>query len=267
LSVHVLSLGSGSSGNALLISAPGCNLLVDCGLGVRTIAAGMKSLGLDWGSLSGVLITHEHSDHIRAIDSIVRKGIPIHCSKGTAIGSRLSPRQYQQLSLDHELQIDSATVHPVPLSHDAAEPCGFFIEIPGQAISIITDTGEARDYFLEPIRLSKLVVFEANHDLQMLRSGPYPWHLKRRVESSRGHLSNADCGATLRRALEDGARPDVWLAHLSETNNHPDLALQTVRRQLGDMSDVLRIEALTRRGEFYRRPANADPMPSQLSLF
>ena len=267
MSVQVLSLGSGSSGNALLISAPGCNLLVDCGLGVRTIAAGLKSLGLDWGSLSGVLITHEHSDHIRALEPIVRKGIPIHCSKGTAIGSRLSARHYQQLSLNHTLQLDRASIHPVPLSHDAAEPCGYFIELPDQAIAIITDTGEARDCFLEPIRHSKLVVFEANHDLQMLRSGPYPWHLKRRVESSRGHLSNADCGATLRRALEDGARPDVWLAHLSETNNHPDLALATVRRQLGELADSLRIEVLTRRGEFYRRPPDTEPMPSQLSLF
>lgn len=267
MSAHVLSLGSGSSGNALLLAAPGCNLLIDCGLGVRTIAAGLKALGLDWGSLSGVLITHEHSDHIRALDPLVRKGIPVYCSKGTAIGSRLAPRHYQQLSLDRALQIDSATIHPVPVSHDAAEPCGFFIETPGQAVAIITDTGEARDAFLEPIRLSKLVVFEANHDLQMLRSGPYPWHLKRRVESSRGHLSNADCGATLRRALEDGARPDVWLAHLSETNNHPDLALSTVKRALGELADSLRIEALTRRGEFYRRAANVEPMPSQLSLF
>ncbi len=267
MAVRVISLGSGSSGNALLIAAEGCNLLIDCGVGVRTIAAGMKSLGFAWDQLSGVVISHEHSDHIRALDPIVRRGIPIHCSRGTAIGAGLESGSYSQLSFNRSFQIDAATIHPVPVSHDASEPCGYFVEVAGFGISVITDTGEAGAHFLEPIRNSQLVVFESNHDEQMLWNGPYPTHLKKRVASAKGHLSNKDCGDTLRLALSDGARPAIWLAHLSETNNRPEVALKTVRTQLGELGRSLEIEALTRRVGIQRSLTPEEQRPSQLSLF
>jgi len=267
LAVRVLSLGSGSSGNALLIAAEGCNLLVDCGVGSRIIAASLKTLGFGWDQLSGVVISHEHSDHIRALDPIVRRKIPIHCSKGTAIGAGLGPTSYSQLHFDRSFRIDAATIHPIPTSHDASEPCGYFIEVAGFGVSVITDTGEAGTHFLEPIRNSQLAVFESNHDEQMLWNGPYPAHLKRRVASPKGHLSNKDCGDTLRMALLDGARPAVWLAHLSETNNRPDVALKTVRAQLGELGRSLEIEALSRRGGIQRSLTPEEPRPTQLSLF
>src|SRR5262249_20751938 len=130
---------------------------------------------------------------------------------------------------DSEELGDEVVVRALGVSHDAAEPCGFCIDGDGVRLTVITDLGTADTDLCEWIATSDLIVLEANHDESLLRSGPYPSHLKRRVLSPTGHLSNGDCGALLRRALADSARPKtIWLAHLSAVNNRPDLAVATV---------------------------------------
>lgn len=249
MTVRVLNLGSGSSGNALLVSDGCTHLLVDCGVGPRTIVAGLRSFGLAWGDLGAVVVSHEHIDHVRALPTASRYHVPIICTDGTAWGARIGGGMHRCINdaaceIPAGLQLRSFTT-----SHDAEEPCGFEIGLGETKICVITDTGEAQDHFIDPIRRADLVIVEANHDETMLWNGPYPIHLKRRVASARGHLSNAAAGELLREALKGSpSRPEVWLGHLSESNNTPATAVATVKAALGTLGGGMRITAMARRG-------------------
>lgn len=209
----------------------------------------MRSQGLNWATLSGLVISHEHSDHIKALPSAIRKGVKIFSTDGTAHGARLTASQYRSIE-DAETGIaPGLSVKPLVISHDAAEPCGFDITLGDTKICVITDTGQALDHFIAPIQNANLLVIEANHDERMLWNGPYPHHLKVRVASTTGHLSNAAAGELLREALKSiESPPDIWLGHLSETNNRPSVAVETVRRQLGSMAELVRFTAMSRFG-------------------
>jgi phosphoribosyl 1,2-cyclic phosphodiesterase len=228
--VSVQSLGSGSSGNAFLVTAGTTTLMLDCGVGIRTIRQALKSRNLAIGNLSGVLVTHEHTDHIRNLSCVTGSDVPIISTLGTARRGNIPPPQWERIEFHRPLQVGAITVWAIMVKHDAAEPCGYLLEMPGATVSIFTDLGSWHDRLASPIASSDLIVLESNHDLDMLQRGPYPMHLKRRVASDAGHLSNADCGASLAATLHAGQRlPDLWLAHLSETNNEPFLAEQTTR--------------------------------------
>jgi phosphoribosyl 1,2-cyclic phosphodiesterase len=171
-------------------------------------------------------------------------------------------------SFHEPLEIGSLLVQALPTSHDAAEPCGFSISDGDTRVTIMTDLGVTDDACLEIIATSQLILIEANHDVQMLKSGPYPAHLKRRVLSAKGHLSNADCGAFLARALRDAtAGRTIWLGHLSATNNRPELAVRTVKSALAEARVPHPVVALPRReaGPVWS-PRHAQPT-AQLSLF
>ncbi len=246
--MRVRSLGSGSSGNAFLIQRGDRTLMLDCGVGIRTITRELANLGSNIASLDGILITHEHIDHIRTLPRMAGHDIPIIATSGTAGMADVPDDQRLEIGADRPVDVAGFTIWALGVSHDAAQPCGYLIEMAETRITILTDLGTWQKHLAEPIAASDLIVLEANHDEEMLRRGPYPAHLKRRVASDRGHLSNRASGAALAAlAQASHSDPTVWLAHLSETNNKPEVAEETVRAAL-IMADLdLPVIALPRR--------------------
>ncbi len=234
---HALSvciLGSGSRGNAIYVSDGVTSILVDAGLSAREIDRRMRSQGLEPACLNAVLLTHEHSDHIRGVERLVRRHrLPVYLTAGTfqeAAGLRHLPEIYP-FACGHEVRIHTLTVRPFSIAHDARDPAGFTIGANGRRIGIATDLGHVTALVREHLRHCCLLILEANHDLQMLMDGPYPWFLKQRIRSRTGHLSNLDTCRLLADLLHP-ALEQVVLAHLSETNNTPAKALAEAARLL-----------------------------------
>lgn len=245
--VSVQSLGSGSSGNAFLVTAGATSLLLDCGVGIRTIRRALKERDLVITDLDAVLVTHEHTDHIRTLGCVTGTDVPIISTLGTARRGNIPPPQWERIEFHQPLRVGAIDVWAIMVRHDAAEPCGYLLEANGVRVSVFTDLGSWHDRLASPIAASQLVVLESNHDLDMLQRGPYPMHLKRRVASEVGHLSNADCGTALASTLRSGHQaPDIWLAHLSATNNAPEVAEQATRTALTDADLELPVLALPR---------------------
>jgi phosphoribosyl 1,2-cyclic phosphodiesterase len=243
----VQSLGSGSSGNAFLIATGDTSILLDCGVGIRTITRALKERNLTVGGLDAVLVTHEHTDHIRTLSCAVDRNVPIVSTAGTRRRASIPPPLWEEITFARPLRIGTVTVWAIMVSHDAAEPCGYLIETADTRISIFTDLGTWHERLASPIAASDLVVLESNHDTEMLRTGPYPIHLKRRVASAVGHLSNADCATALAGTLApDRSRPEIWLAHLSQTNNTPEMAAGTTVDALRECGLDLAVTALPR---------------------
>ena len=235
--MRVISLGSGSSGNAVVIQSGQTTLLVDAGFSMRVLAERLRQAGLTPGSVQAVLLTHEHSDHAAgAVAFAARYNTPLISDGRTlkvvcAGQSTLPPVERVELAVGTGVQLGTMDVRSFPTSHDAVAPCGFVISTSAWQVCIVTDTGETGEPVIEAMRGAHLVIIEANHDRERLLAGPYPLHLKRRILSSTGHLSNQQASEALVRTLDDGPRW-VWLAHLSRTNNTPDLARTQVREYL-----------------------------------
>jgi phosphoribosyl 1,2-cyclic phosphodiesterase len=269
----VRSFGSGSSGNALLVEAAGAAILVDCGLSVSTITRGMKTGARTLEGLTAVVVSHEHVDHVRGLQRVLKAGVPLIASPGTHRALDLGTGSYRALRAGDSQDLDGqVSVRALGVSHDAAEPCGFCIDADGVRVTVITDLGLADADLAEWIGSSDLIVLEANHDEEMLRRGPYPAHLKRRVLSATGHLSNADCGQLLRRALTGSERRrTIWLAHLSAVNNRPDLAVATVSSALAGTGIAHDVRAMPRQGAPFvwrsDEPVGTVSRPHQLALF
>jgi phosphoribosyl 1,2-cyclic phosphodiesterase len=224
-------------------------ILVDCGVGPKTLKQGFSLAGRDPEQLSALLVTHEHVDHVRSVGWIAKRGVPIATTNGTAQAAGLARSAHTRIADGSQVTFDGIRVLPISVSHDAAEPCGFFLEMSDARITVVTDLGCSSDALIEPIANSDLVVLEANHDEAMLRRGPYPAHLKRRVLSSQGHLSNAHCGELLSKALSGRTTPiTIWLAHLSQVNNTPAIAVNTVQRMLADHFSRVTLKAIPRYG-------------------
>jgi phosphoribosyl 1,2-cyclic phosphodiesterase len=246
--MFVQSFGSGSSGNALLIQSGGGSVLIDCGLSPRVLARALGSRNSHLERLDAVLLTHEHDDHVRGLAGVKLAGSPLYATEGTATALGLSRDRCRRLNFGQPVEVSGLTITALQTSHDAAQPCGFSIADGDSRVSVLTDLGETDDGCLDCIADSQLIVIEANHDVNMLRSGPYPEHLKRRVLSARGHLSNADCGAFLSRCVGPSSSPrTIWLAHLSATNNRPAIAVRAVERALTGSRMKHQIVALPRR--------------------
>jgi phosphoribosyl 1,2-cyclic phosphodiesterase len=183
--------------------------------------------------LSGVLITHEHSDHVRSLGQILRHGTPVYATHGTADALGLPHDRYNKIAWSQTVTVGSLEVTPIQTSHDAAEPCGLMIETSGVNIALITDLGVTTRATAEYAAAADLLIIESNHCHQMLQSGPYPPHLKRRVASNVGHLSNDQCAELVCSASSRDKGPSqIWLAHLSATNNTARTASEVTVRQL-----------------------------------
>ncbi len=231
--IRLVNLASGSNANALLLQVSGVTILVDCGQAPRKLAGSLQALGLSLDAIDIVFVTHEHGDHVRALPQLQRTGATIVTSKGTANALGLSDRDYMLAAKWKERVIAGIELLPLPVSHDSSEPLGVLIRAAGLCVCVMTDLGRVDPELLAPMAEADIIVIEANHDVDMLRNGPYPASLKRRVLSSKGHLSNADSGVALRRMIaHSGSRPDIWLAHLSETNNRSSTAVTTVQQHL-----------------------------------
>ena len=246
------TLASGSSGNAALLSRGDTHLLIDMGISCRRLCQALAQHGLTPGQLSAVLITHEHTDHISGLATYIKKyHTPILCTPGTArqlhyrlagIGLLLRP-----LAMGEPVLWDGLTITPFPTSHDCRESAAYRVDTPDGAIGYLTDTGIVVEETRQGLLGADLLVLESNHDVDMLLSGPYPYALKRRVLGSEGHLSNADAAAFAVDSARAGTH-SIILAHLSEENNTPQLALDTVGHMLeradytGDLSVAPRNE-------------------------
>ena len=246
--VTVTSLGSGSSGNALLVQTPSATLLVDCGVGVRKMTSALAASGKRLADIDAVLVSHEHVDHNRETSRLQRAGATIISTQGTATSSNLDPELCLSLAHGRSVSFQGLDITGIQVAHDAAEPCGFLIRAGVATICVFTDLGSVSGAVGEAVAEANLVVLEANHDEQMLRRGPYPAHLQRRILADTGHLSNTTSADLLANALHNSRlSPTIWLAHLSETNNRPRLAVTTVTKRLAQSGLRLEVDALPRR--------------------
>ncbi len=223
--MRVCALGSGSAGNALLLEGPRGPLLVDAGLSWRETEARSARSGVSLAGLQWVLLTHEHSDHVRGLDPLLRRGVRVAASAGT-----LRALGIEGTALEPGIEMEGIRVFPFPISHDAREPIGLRFEANGSRVGIATDLGQITEDVVAALVGCQTVVLEANHDVSLLLAGPYPWPLKLRILGPEGHLSNAETGQIIR-LMGNGLR-QVLLAHLSEENNTPALALETVAQAL-----------------------------------
>lgn len=236
--MRVCVLGSGSRGNCTLVEAAGTTILIDAGFSGREISRRLERIGRRSEDIAAVLITHEHNDHISGAGIISRQArVPLFANSGTyrAAGHRLGKLSgWREFGTGEHFTFDGLHIHPFAVSHDTADPVGFVISDGRCTMGYCTDTGKITSLIAYHLRKCDLLVLESNHDPKMLREGPYPFHLQQRVRSSQGHLANEDAGRFLCTMVPDYPRY-VVLAHLSETNNRPDLALASVRRQIKDL--------------------------------
>ena len=238
MEVHVLA--SGSSGNAVFIKDEQTNILVDAGISARRITASLEALGVAVGDLNAVFITHEHEDHVKGLSTLLKKyRIPVYAKAAAwqAIAFKEPPPKCCYQGMPDSITLGQMRVEPFSISHDAADPVGFNLFCGATKCSVATDLGFVTDRVKEALALSDILVLESNHDLDLLQQGSYPWLLKKRIMSNRGHLSNTDAAWTIAR-LPRKSHTHVFLAHLSKENNRPDLARSTV-------SEILSSQGLT----------------------
>lgn len=246
--VSAQSLGSGSSGNALLITTGQHNLLIDCGVNIRRLTAALNDRWLSLADIATICVTHEHGDHVASLSRAVHRGMALVATQGTARRCAIPRSAHRRVTAFTPATVRDVTIWPLAISHDAKEPCGFLLELPGGVrVAILTDLGVWTPALAPYLQASDLIMLEANYDEQMLARGPYPMHLKRRIASDKGHLSNRQAAEALAHALRRTRhRPEIWLAHLSEANNRPAIAEQTVRQALAAAGLDLSVTALPR---------------------
>lgn len=239
----MMTIASGSSGNCIYIGSENTHILIDAGVSRKKIVEGLKSAGLSMEDISGIFVTHEHSDHIKGLGVLSRKdGIPIYGTEGTIRGIKGSTSLgempsdlFMPVRSDSDLCINDVCIHTFRTSHDANEPTAYTVSCGNDKMSVITDLGKYDDYIIENLKGTKTILIEANHDIKMLQVGSYPYYLKQRILGDRGHLSNESSGRLLCELLNDDLQ-NIMLGHLSKENNYEKLAYETVRLEI-DMSE------------------------------
>jgi phosphoribosyl 1,2-cyclic phosphodiesterase len=232
--VRVCLIASGSKGNSIYVEAGASRLLIDAGLSATELLRRLGSAGADSGKLDAILISHEHSDHVRGAGVLARKlKIPLLVSHRTrsAIGSSIGKADLIEFESGVPFAFKDLMIDPFPTTHDATDPVGFMIECGEGRFGMATDLGIATRLVSEKLKGCRAVVLESNHDEEMLINGPYPWHLKQRIKSRHGHLSNTESSELLHEIMHSGLNA-VFLAHLSEVNNDPVIALGVARSLL-----------------------------------
>ncbi len=249
--VSLTVLASGSKGNSSLLATSRTRILVDCGLSCREILKRLVACGEDPLQVNAIVITHEHSDHVTGLWVLARKlNIPVfmtgatyaewqHWARDRETKTKPQLPHVEFFEAGKKFVIGDIDVMPFTIPHDAVDPVGFTFRAEGLKIGVVTDLGYMPASVLDNIRACDGLMIESNHDLEMLRGGPYPWQVKQRVMSRTGHLSNAALAQFFSRDY-DGNAAFLVLAHLSETNNHPDLARSAAEQALADRQDLLR---------------------------
>ncbi len=248
----ICCLYSGSKGNSTFISAGGANILIDAGRSARALCSALSSIGVCIDDIDAIFITHEHTDHVSALQVLSHKhDIPIHMLINSAqiFNGLCDEKLCECLRLyrgnGFETDVKGLHVKAFPTPHDSRAAVGYRLEFQCEngeraAIAVSTDTGYVTDAMIENISGCRAAVIESNHDLQMLEDGPYPYELKRRIRSKKGHLSNADCAAFACELYESGTE-HIMLAHLSEENNLPEIAYNEVFSAIADENFDLKV--------------------------
>lgn len=235
---------SGSSGNMLFAEGGGARVIIDCGFTGKAAEKAMDEIGVPLSTIDAILVTHDHSDHTKGVGILSRRyKIPVYANAGTfaamePITGKLPEGLMRTFATGSDFYIKELNVLTFPTPHDAAESVGFTLGCGKKRVSVMTDIGHFDDRLLSCAASSDLVLLEANHDVEMLNVGPYPYPLKKRILSSVGHLSNDACGEALIKLYQTGVRRAI-LGHLSGENNMESLALETVRQCLrqADIAD------------------------------
>ncbi len=232
--VRVCLLASGSRGNSTLVEMEGCHLLIDAGLSGIETERRLATIGLTGNDIDAILVTHEHSDHVGGVGPLARRyDLPVYIDQRT---HATLPKLGKIAALQHfdagdTFMVQNLSIASFSTTHDAVNPVGFTLESKEGKIGFATDLGMSTRLVAEQLKGCRALVLEANHDEQMLHNGPYPWNLKQRIKSRHGHLSNAESGSLLQQVLWQGLEV-LFLAHLSEENNCPQLAEQSFRNIL-----------------------------------
>lgn len=241
--MRLMTIASGSSGNCIYVGSGNTHILIDSGISRKKIADGLAFAGLSMKDISAVFVTHEHIDHIKGLGVISRKdSIPIYSTKGTIRGIKecsslgeMDESLFNEINADADVFVNDLQIHPFKVSHDANEPVAYTVKCKEKKIGIATDLGFYDDYIVDNIKGSQAMLIEANHDVNLLQVGSYPYYLKQRILSNKGHLSNETSGRLIDSLLENDVK-NIFLGHLSKENNYDKLAYETVRLEI-DMSD------------------------------
>lgn len=228
-------LGSGSKGNATFVESGGTRILIDAGFSGIEIERRLAEIDVDIATISALLVTHEHGDHIRGVQVLSRRfSLPVYVSEDTlkSAGKPLARIvEWRQIEAGQVFKHQELTIHPFAVSHDAVETLGFVVSNNGYSVGYCTDTGATSHLMRHHLGGCNALVLECNHDLEMLKNGGYPPYLQQRIRSKFGHLTNSDAALFLIDLIHDGLEY-VVLAHVSETNNTHELALATVEKHL-----------------------------------
>lgn len=231
-----MCLGSGSSGNGYCLWTDTGGILIDAGLSIRTLKRHFAGFGLSFNRLLGVFITHDHADHIKSVGKLAAEyNLPVYAtelvhtgiSRNYCVSPRLRAESRRFIEKDTAVALGDFIVTPFDVPHDSLDCVGFRVEACGVRFCLITDVGHVTERIKEEVELANYLVLESNHDHEMLMAGPYPAYLKGRIAGPTGHLSNTEAGNLLVGSSTPRLR-HVWLCHLSEENNHPELARKTV---------------------------------------
>lgn len=226
--MEFISLVSGSSGNAALVTDGKTHILIDCGMSGAKLKDALKSVNITPDSISALLITHEHSDHTKGAGVIARRyNTPLYATKKTLSAlncGEISESLTNEISPDTDFEIGQIGIMPFSIPHDAADPVGYTFFSRNDKFSLATDIGHMNDYIMEHLKGSKKVLLESNHDVEMLQCGSYPFPLKQRILSDTGHLSNANAAKAALELIKSGTQ-NLVLGHLSNENNTPELAM------------------------------------------
>lgn len=233
------SISSGSKGNCILVENNDTSILVDAGISRKRIEDGIITFGKKPEDIAGIVITHEHSDHIKGLGVLLRKyKIPVYATEetiryilnSTSLG-QIDSDLFFAIKPEHQFSIKSMELLPVHISHDAVNPVCYRFMSDNSSCAVVTDLGEYDDRLISYLKGLDAVLAESNHDVGMLQTGSYPYHLKQRIWGSRGHLSNESCGDLINNIISDKLQ-HIILGHLSKENNYPDLAYQAVRNEI-----------------------------------
>lgn len=231
-----ICLGSGSSGNSYFLFSENYGILIDAGIGIRTLKKHFNTCGLSLKQIKAVLITHDHADHVKAVGSLANEyGIPVYATelvhggikRNYCVHPKLKEENIRFLQKGQTLELDHFVITPFDVPHDSADNVGYSVQYGDVNFCLITDAGHVTEQFGGYIAQANYLVLEANHDEDMLMMGPYPAYLKGRISGDYGHLSNKVAAQLLAEHVTDRLR-HVWLCHISEENNHSELARKTV---------------------------------------
>ncbi len=234
-SIMFLSLVSGSSGNASLVKNENTTILIDCGLSAKRLCTLLDEININPTEIDAILITHEHSDHITGAGVMSRRfDIPVYATKNTHQSMNIGPiKEYNTKIIDSgcEFEIGNFLINPFSISHDAADPVCYSLSDDKEKYSVLTDTGIVSQEILKSVAGSDYIMLEANHDVDMLMYGDYPFSLKKRIASDKGHMSNDYAAQCAIKLIENNTK-NIMLSHLSNNNNTPEIAYKTIESVL-----------------------------------